>query len=101
MDTMQSRDGNWSSILDALVNGEVARIPADEVFVQTPSGAEVAASAHAEPPERWRILLILVNGRRRMSEFRDLLPRLGDLDDTFETLMRKGYIQRLENHRHR
>ena len=39
-----SSPGSWSKTLDSLVNGVVGEIPADEVFVQTPQGALVAAT---------------------------------------------------------
>jgi hypothetical protein len=42
-----------------------------------------------------RTLLFLINGRRRMFEYRDLLPRCRNIDDTFDMLTRKGYIEPL------
>ena len=70
-------------------------IPGHEVFVRTERGAaEVAALTPAVLPDRLRMLLFLVNGRRRMSEYRDLLPRYRNLDDAFDMLARKGFIER-------
>jgi len=91
---MQS-DDNWTNTLDTLVNGKVPQIPAHEVFIQTPRGAAVAGSRRAELPDRLRTLLFLINGRRRMFEYRDLLPRYRNIDDTFDMLTRKGYIEPL------
>jgi hypothetical protein len=95
-----SSPGSWSKTLDSLVNNLVGEIPADEVFVQTPQGALVAATMPAHLPDRLRMLLFLVNGRRRMSEYRDLLPRYRNLDDAFDMLVKKGFIVRLADTAH-
>jgi hypothetical protein len=49
----------------------------------------------AHLPDRLRMLLFLINGRRRMSEYRDLLPRYRNLDDAFDMLVKKGFIERM------
>ncbi len=90
-----SSPGSWSKTLNALINNAVGEIPADEVFMQTPQGALVATSMPAHLPDRLRMLLFLVNGRRRMSEYRDLLPRYRNLDDAFDMLAKKGFIKRV------
>jgi hypothetical protein len=93
---MQSSPGSWSKTLDALVNGVIGDIPAHEVFIQTPRGAMVASTMPAQLPDRLRMLLFLINGRRRMSEYRDLLPRYRNLDDAFDMLAKKGFIERMK-----
>jgi len=96
LNQMQSSSpGSWSKTLNALINNAVGEIPADEVFMQTPQGALVATSMPAHLPDRLRMLLFLVNGRRRMSEYRDLLPRYRNLDDAFDMLAKKGFIKRV------
>lgn len=90
-----SGPGSWSKTLDALVNGVIGEIAPDEVFVQTPRGASIAAYGHSEIPDRLRMLLFLINGRRRMAEYRDLLPRYRNLDDAFDMLAKKGFIERM------
>jgi hypothetical protein len=93
---MQSSDpGSWSKTLDALVNGVIGDIPSDEIFVQTPRGARIASHGHAEIPDRLRMLLFLINGRRSMAEYRDLLPRYRNLDDAFDMLSKMGFIERM------
>src|SRR5687768_5966397 len=101
MDHMQSTHNGWATTLDSLVRGAMTEIGGDEIFVQTPRGAEVSPSTAAELPDRLRMLLLLVNGRRRMSDYRDLLPRYRNMDDTFDMLARKGYIERLGKHARR
>jgi hypothetical protein len=90
-----SSPGSWSKTLDSLVNGAVGEIPADEIFIQTPRGALVAAAMPGHLPDRLRMLLFLINGRRRMSEYRDLLPRYRNLDDAFDMLVKMGFIERM------
>ncbi len=92
---MHSSPGNWSRTLESLVKGSVPEIPSDEVFMQTLQGAQVAARGQGELPDRLRMLLYLVNGRRRMDEYRDLLPRYRNLDDAFDMLLKKGFIARM------
>jgi hypothetical protein len=77
-----------------MVNGAVGEIAPDDVFVQTPRGALAAGGATGELPDRLRMLLFLINGRRCMAEYRDLLPRYRNLDDAFDMLAKKGLIAR-------
>jgi hypothetical protein len=91
---MQSSSGSWSTTLHPVVDGFTTGIGSDEILRQTPSGALAAAGATADLPVRLRMLLYLINGRRRMAEYRDMLPRYRNLDDAFEVLARKGFIQR-------
>ena len=92
-----SSPGSWSKTLDSLVNGVRRGDSCGQVFVQTPQGALVAATMPANLPDRLRMLLFLINGRRRMSEYRDLLPRYRNLDDAFDMLVKKGFIERIAN----
>ena len=92
---MHSTPGSWSRTLETLVSGRIDEIPSGEVFAQTPRGARVASRSQGELPDRLRMLLFLVNGRRRMNEYRDLLPRYRNLDDAFDMLLKMGYIERL------
>ena len=101
MEPIKTSHDDWAATLDSLVHGSAADIADDAIFVQTQRGAEVASSSRAELPDRLRMLLFLVNGRRRMSEYRDLLPRYRNIDDTFDMLARKGYIARLDSHARR
>ena len=93
---MQSTPGNWSRTLETLVNGRLHEVASGEIFIQTLRGARVASRSQGELPDRLRMLLFLVNGRRRMEEYRDLLPRYRNLDDAFDMLLKMGYIERLE-----
>ena len=40
------------------------------------------------------MLLFLVNGRRQVSEYHDLLPHYRKLTNTFDILLKKGLIKR-------
>ena len=91
---MQSSFGSWPAAHDAIANGVAAEIACDEVFIRTPRGALAVAGATGELPERLRMLLFLINGRRCMAEYRDLLPRYRELDHAFNMLVSKGFIER-------
>lgn len=94
MSRMHGSPGSWSRTLDALVNGAAGEIPSQEVFVQTTRGTRIAVHGHEEIPDRLRMLLFLINGRRSMAEYRDLLPRYRNLDDAFDMLVKMGFIVR-------
>lgn len=89
-----SNPGDWTRTLESLVRGNAGEISAGEVFTQTPRGAQAASRGHDQLPDRLRMLLFLVNGRRNMGEYRDLLPRFRNLDDAFDMLAKMGFIER-------
>ncbi|MDO5102057.1 MAG: hypothetical protein Q4D91_04055 [Lautropia sp.] len=91
---IQGGSTDWATKLDALVNQQVVDIEDNEVFVQTMRGALVLSRGTAELPDRLRMLLFLINGRRQVQEYRDLLPRYRNLTDAFDMLMKKGLIKR-------
>lgn len=91
---IQGGSTDWATKLDALVNHPVAPIEDGEVFVQTMRGALALSRGTAELPDRLRMLLFLINGRRQVQEYRDLLPRYRNLTDAFDMLMKKGLIKR-------
>ncbi|MDO4231780.1 MAG: hypothetical protein Q4D19_06585 [Lautropia sp.] len=91
---IQGGSTDWASKLDVLVNTPVADIQDDDVFVQTMRGALTLSRSNVELPDRLRMLLFLVNGRRMVREFRDLLPRYRGLHDAFDMLIKKGLIKR-------
>jgi len=91
---MQSSSVTWPGTLDTLVDRVAGAIPGHVVFIQRERGAESASLTAEALPDRLRMLLFLVNGRRRMSEYRDLLPRYRNLDDAFKLLAHRGFIER-------
>lgn len=91
---IQGGSTGWASKLDVLVNGHFADIQDEDVFVQTMRGALTLSRSNVELPDRLRMLLFLVNGRRMVREYRELLPRYRGLYDAFDMLMKKGLIKR-------
>ncbi len=92
---IQGGSTDWSSKLDAIVKAGVTDIADNEVFVQTMRGALVLSrGGNSELPDRLRMLLFLINGRRQVHEYRDLLPRYRSLYDAFDMLLKKGLIKR-------
>jgi hypothetical protein len=96
---MQSSHGSGVDAVDSPECDPFADIPPHRIFVQTTRGAQVAPTPRAALPERLRMLLCLVNGRRRMSEYRDLLPRFRGIDEAFSLLALKGYIEGTDGER--
>lgn len=90
----QGESTDWATKLDVIVNGSYAEIQDDDIFIQTMRGALALSRSNVELPDRLRMLLFLVNGRRRASEYRDLLPRYRGLQDAFDMLIKKGLIKR-------
>lgn len=91
---IQGGSADWATKLDTLVRGPVSEIDDQEIFIQTMRGALALSRSNVELPDRLRMLLFLVNGRRQVSEYRDLLPRYRGLTDAFDILMKKGLIKR-------
>ena len=89
----QGGSTDWATKLDVIVNGRYAEIQDDDIFIQTMRGALALSRSNVELPDRLRMLLFLVNGRRRASEYRDLLPRYRGLQDAFDMLIKKGLIK--------
>ena len=89
---IQGGSTDWATKLDAIVRSPVSEIDDHEIFIQTMRGALALSRSNVELPDRLRMLLFLVNGRRQVSEYRDLLPR--GLTDAFDILMKKGLIKR-------
>ncbi|MDO4636338.1 MAG: hypothetical protein Q4B13_02160 [Lautropia sp.] len=91
---IQGGSADWTTKLDALLRSRVLEIEDQEVFIQTMRGAMALSRNSADLPDRLRMLLFLVNGRRQVSEYRDLLPRYRGLTDAFDILLKKGLIKR-------
>ena len=91
---IQGGSTDWTTKLDALVKSPVTEIEDQEIFIQTMKGALAQSRSNVELPDRLRMLLFLVNGRRQVSEYRDLLPRYRGLTDAFDILLKKGLIKR-------
>ena len=91
---IQGGSTDWATKLDAIVRSPGSEIDDHEIFIQTMRGALALSRSNVELPDRLRMLLFLVNGRRQVSEYRDLLPRYRGLTDAFDILMKKGLIKR-------
>ena len=91
---IQGGSTDWATKLDAIVRSPVSEIDDHEIFIQIMRGALALSRSNVELPDRLRMLLFLVNGRRQVSEYRDLLPRYRGLTDAFDILVKKGLIKR-------
>ncbi len=79
--------------MEQLIRGAVSEFASTDRFAQTRRGAVMATEGHGTIPDRMRMLLLLVNGRRTVADFRDLLPRYRNLDEAFDMLIKMGLIE--------
>ena len=61
---IQGGSTDWATKLDAIVRSPVSEIDDHEIFIQTMRGALALSRSNVELPDRLRMLLFLVNGRR-------------------------------------
>lgn len=87
--------GFRNRLLRMAMESDHAALADEDVFVKTRSGRIEAAEPHSPLPRRLRTLLILVDGRRTMGDFRRGLTRFRNLDECFDMLRKMGYIETL------
>jgi hypothetical protein len=92
---MESGSGFGEQILKMVANGESLVLRDEEVFIKTKMGRIETSQVHSSLPRRLRMLLILVDGRRSMGDFRRGLTRFRSLDECFDMLRKMGYIEPL------
>lgn len=67
----------------------------EDIFIKTRLGRSEAADPDSTLPRRLFNLLLLVDGRRSVADFRRALTRFRSLDECFDMLRRMGYIEPL------
>lgn len=90
---MESGSGFGEQILKMVANGENLVLRDEEVFIKTKMGRVETSQVQSDLPRRLRMLLILVDGRRSMGDFRRGLTRFRSLDECFDMLRKMGYIE--------
>ncbi|UCE32616.1 MAG: hypothetical protein JSW68_06915 [Burkholderiales bacterium] len=83
------------SIIDALVNAQPKVIYDDDVFIKTHLGRREVVATVGTLPQRLRMLLLLIDGRRSVGTFRAELTRYRSLEESIDMLHRMGMIERL------
>lgn len=92
---MESGSGFGEQILKMVGKGDGLVIRDEEIFIKTKSGRIETSQVQSNLPRRLRMLLILVDGRRTMGDFRRGLTRFRSLDECFDMLRKMGYIESL------
>jgi hypothetical protein len=90
---MESGSGFGEQILKMVANGDNLVLRDEEVFIKTKMGRVETSQVQSSLPRRLRMLLILVDGRRSMGDFRRGLTRFRSLDECFDMLRKMGYIE--------
>ncbi len=75
--------------------GEPPVMHGDEVFVRTRLGRNEVAYPSDQLPRRLRMLLLLIDGRRTVDDFRTGLTRYRGLDDALDMLRKMHMIEPL------
>ena len=75
--------------------GEPPVLVDGEVFLRTPRGNDEVRTARRLLPQRLRMLLLLVDGRRSVGDFRRGLSRYRNLDESLDMLAKMGLIDQL------
>jgi hypothetical protein len=67
----------------------------DEVFIRTHLGRIEIQNPSSTVPRRLRTMLLLVDGRRTLADFRRSMTRYRNLDESLDMLFKMGLIERL------
>jgi hypothetical protein len=92
---MNSGSGFGEQVLRMVAHADSLVLRDEEVFVKTKMGRIETSQVTSNLPRRLRMLLILVDGRRTMGDFRRGLTRFRSLDECFDMLRKMGYIEPL------
>jgi hypothetical protein len=82
-------------LISDLVRSELGLILDSDVFVRTLKGQREALERTRDLPHRLRVLLMLIDGRRSVGNFRAAMTNYRSLDDAIDMLMRMDMIQRI------
>ena len=82
-------------LMRLVMGTEAAQLRDEEIFIKTRLGRLEAGESRSYLPRRLRTLLILVDGRRSIADFRHGLTRFRNLDECFDMLRQMGYIEAL------
>lgn len=67
----------------------------DEIFIRSHLGRVEVQSPTSTVPRRLRTMLLLVDGRRTVADFRRSMTRYRNLDESLDMLSKMGLIERL------
>ena len=75
--------------------GAQTLIKDDEIFIRSHLGRVEVQSPTSTVPRRLRTMLLLVDGRRTVADFRRSMTRYRNLDESIDMLCKMGLIERL------
>ncbi len=67
----------------------------DEVFIRTHLGRIEIQNPTSTMPRRLRTMLLLVDGKRTLADFRRSMTRYRNLDESIDMLFKMGLVDRL------
>lgn len=77
-----------------LARSTIPLIHNDDVFMRTYRGRAVAMSRETPLPQRLRMLLILVDGKRSVGVLRTGLTKYRNFEESLDMLLKMGLIER-------
>jgi hypothetical protein len=77
------------------LSGNSTLLKDDEVFIRTHLGRIEIQTPTSTIPRRLRTMLLLVDGKRTMADFRRSMTRYRNLDESLDMLFKMGLIERL------
>jgi hypothetical protein len=81
--------------ISSLVRGDLGLILDTDIFMRTTRGQAEALERRRELPHRLRMLLMLIDGRRTVGDFRAAMSNFRSLDESLDMLMKMSFIERL------
>jgi hypothetical protein len=77
------------------LGGNSTLLKDDEVFIRTHLGRIEIQTPTSTIPRRLRTMLLLVDGKRTLADFRRSMTRYRNLDESLDMLFKMGLIERL------
>jgi hypothetical protein len=78
-----------------VLGGSAPLLKDDEVFIRTHLGRLEIQAPTSTIPRRLRTMLLLVDGKRSLADFRRSMTRYRNLDESLDMLFKMGLIERL------
>jgi hypothetical protein len=88
-------DSISNTVRKLALGGNAPILRDDEVFIRTHLGRLEIQTPTSTIPRRLRTMLLLVDGKRSLADFRRSMTRYRNLDESIDMLFKMGLIERL------
>jgi hypothetical protein len=94
-DNMTVNDPISDSVKKLALGSAATLLKDDEVFIRSHLGRIEIQNPSAAIPRRLRTMLLLVDGKRCLADYRNSMTRYRNLDESIDMLFKMGLIERL------